>query len=125
MADDPNDSILDTTKKAIGIAADYEDFDIDIIMHINSVFSTLNQLGVGPDGGFNIQDNTAKWDDFIGVRNDLSMVKSYMALRVRLLFDPPTTSFALDSFQRQAQEFEWRLNIQTDDATTALSGGGN
>lgn len=107
MADD---SILDTTKKVLGIAADYTPFDTDILMHINSVFSTLNQLAVGPDDTFFIEDNTAVWPDFIQGKNAINAVKSYMFLRVRLLFDPPATSFALDSMSKQIMELEWRLN---------------
>lgn len=111
----PNDdSILDSVKKMLGIASDYTEFDVDIILHINSVFSTLNQLAVGPETGFIIEDKNAKWSDFIGEDPALSSVKSYVYLRVRLLFDPPTTSFAIESFKSQIQELEWRLNVQTD-----------
>jgi len=110
------DSILDGTKKALGIGYEYVEFDPDIIMHINSVFSTLQQLGVGEDheNSFMILDNTSTWTEFIGTEKNVNAVKSYMYLRVRLLFDPPATSFAQDSMQKQAQELEWRLNVQME-----------
>lgn len=107
----PNaDSILDTTKKLLGLPADYTEFDLDIVTHINSVFFTLNQLGVGPAGGFFISDSSSKWEEFMGVEA-ISAVKSYMGLKVRLLFDPPTTSFAIAAMEKQAEEYEWRLNV--------------
>jgi hypothetical protein len=107
------DSILDTTKKLLGFESDYTAFDLDIITHINAVFFTLSQLGVGPSTGFLITDKEAKWADFIGEDN-INAVKSYMFMRVRLMFDPPTTSFHLDSLKKMAEEIEWRLLVQTD-----------
>lgn len=106
------DSILTTTKKALGISADYTAFDPDIIMHINSVFSTLNQLGVGPAVTFMIMDDTETWSEFIGTNQDINSVKTYMYLRVRLYFDPPATSFALAAMEKQIEELGWRLNVQ-------------
>lgn len=103
-------SILLTTKKALGLADDYTAFDQDIIMHINSVFSTLVMLGVGPETGFVIEDDTKTWNEFTSdVR--LNSVKSYMYLKVRLLFDPPSTSFVLNALQEQLKELEWRMNV--------------
>lgn len=107
-------SILKSIKKALGIADEYTAFDMDIIMHINSVFSTLHQLGVGPREGFFIEDSQAKWSQFLGTNLNINSVKSYVYLRVRLLFDPPNTSFAVESFKKQAQELEWRLNVEAD-----------
>ena len=107
------DSILDTTKKLLGLDPSYDVFDVDIITHINTVFFTLQQLGVGPVGGFSIVDNTATWDDYIGT-DQINGVKSYTFIRVRLLFDPPATSFAIDSLKKQAEELEWRLNVQQE-----------
>ena len=104
------DSILDSTKKILGIEAEYNAFDLDIVTHINSALFTLNQLGIGPDEGFMIEDASAEWDDLLEGDMNLNAVKSYIYLRVRMLFDPPTTSFALDSMQKQVTEFEWRLN---------------
>jgi hypothetical protein len=88
------DSILDSTKKILNLASDYTVFDQDIILHINSVFSTLNQLGVGPVAGFMIEDNTPVWSDFLEGDLRLNNVKTYMYLRVRMLFDPPTLGYA-------------------------------
>lgn len=109
------ESILTSIKKLLGITEEYDHFDADIIMHINSVFFTLNQLGVGPSEGFRIEDDSAVWSDFIGddVKNYES-VKSYIHLRVRLLFDPPTNSTVLESIQRQADELGWRLNLTAE-----------
>jgi hypothetical protein len=108
------DSILDTTKKLLGFESDYTAFDLDIITHINTVFSTLQSLGVGPSEGFMITDNAAVWDEFTGLEN-MNSVKSYMFMRVRLMFDPPTTSFHLDSLKKMAEEIEWRLNVQAEE----------
>lgn len=106
-----DDSILNTTKKILGIAPDYDAFDTDIIIHINSVFSTLNQLGLGPDEGFMIEDETDGWGDFLLDDMRLNAVKTYTYLRVRVLFDPPTTGFTLTALQEQIKELEWRLNL--------------
>lgn len=105
-------SILTSTKKILGIEGDYTVFDLDIITHINTVFSTLTQLGIGPKEGFAIEDADAEWDDFIDIDNDprFNAVKSYMFLKVKMLFDPPTTSYLIDSSNRQIIELEWRLN---------------
>lgn len=112
-------SILDSTKKALGLSYDYNVFDTDIIMHINSTFSTLNQLGVGPTEQFVIEDNQETWEDFIGDRKNIQSVKSYMWAKVKLAFDPPTTSFAIDSLTKICQEFEWRLNVQEEENKNA------
>ena len=105
------DSILTSIKKLLGIDEDYEHFDHDIIMHINSVFMTLTQLGVGPKEGFSITDKTTTWNDFLGTSTNLEAVRSFIYLKVRLLFDPPTASAVLESMNRQANEYEWRLNV--------------
>lgn len=107
-------SILDSTKKAIGIEPSATDFDTDIIMHINTVFFILQQLGLGPSTGFNIEDKTTTWGDYLGEKTTFGAVKSLMYLRVRLLFDPPATSFALNAIDKQIQELEWRLNIEAE-----------
>jgi hypothetical protein len=103
------DSILDTTKKMLGFDWDYTAFDLDIITHINSVFFTLQQLGVGPTTGFSIEDNTKTWAEFEAGEN-ISAVKSYMYLKVRIVFDPPANSFTQEAMNKQATEYEWRLN---------------
>ena len=108
------DSILTSIKKLLGITEDYEHFDQDIIMHINSVFMILTQMGVGPADGFRIEDNSAIWSDFTSDLKVLESVKSYMYLKVRLLFDPPTSSSVLDSTNRLISELEWRLNVAVE-----------
>lgn len=110
MPSNPN-SILDTTKKALGIAFDYDVFDSDIIMHINSAFSTLNQLGIGPAEGYMIEDDQETWDAFLGNDPMLNSVKTLVYLKVRLVFDPPQTGFAQEAMKQQIQELEWRLNV--------------
>ena len=108
------ESILTSIKKLLGIEEEYTQFDNDIIMHINSVFLNLTQLGVGPAEGFLIEDDTATWEDFIGDSNQLQAVKSYMYLKVKLLFDPPLSSSAIESMNRMIAELEWRLNVAVD-----------
>lgn len=109
------ESILTSIKKLLGIDASYEHFDPDLIMHINSVFSILSQMGVGPSNGFHITGSSEKWDDFITQEpNNFSLVKSYMHLKVKLLFDPPLSSAVIESINRQISEFEWRLLVAAD-----------
>ena len=108
------ESILISIKKLLGIEEEYTQFDNDIIMHINSVFLNLTQLGVGPAEGFLIEDDTATWEDFIGDSNQLQAVKSYMYLKVKLLFDPPLSSSVIESMNRMIAELEWRLNVAVD-----------
>ena len=112
------ESILTSIKKMLGIAEEYEHFDTDIIIHINSVFSTLTQLGVGPSEGFSIKDENAKWADFISDEKSLESVKSYMYLKVKLLFDPPLSSAVIESTNRMISEFEWRLNVAAETIST-------
>lgn len=104
------DSILNDIKKVLNIPEDYTAFDIDIMMHINSTFSTLNQIGIGPDEGFEITGPDATWDDFLGANPKINSVKSYMFLKVKMLFDPPQFSFHIASLEREIQQFEWRLS---------------
>lgn len=105
------ESILTSTKKLLGITEEYEHFDKDIIMHINTVFLTLNQIGVGPEEGFLIEDETAEWVDFISDSAQLQAVKTYIYLRVKLLFDPPLSSAVIDSMNRMIAELEWRIRL--------------
>jgi len=109
-------SILTSTKKILGIDQTYTVFDLDIITHINSAFSTLTQLGVGPAAGFMIEDETPTWSDFI-TDGDLqyNAVKSYIYLKTRQLFDPPTTSYLIAAFNDQIKEIEWRLNVHREE----------
>ena len=108
------ESILTSIKKLLGIAEEYKHFDADIIMHINSVFSILTQLGVGPSNGFSIQDEEREWHDFIGEDNKIEMVKSYMHLKVKLLFDPPLSSAVMEAMNQMIKELECRLNYAVD-----------
>lgn len=109
------ESILTSIKKLLGIDVGYTHFDPDIIMHINSVFAILTQMGVGPTDGFSIDNADATWNQFISDDlNVFSMVKSYVYLKVRLLFDPPLGSAVIDSINRQISEFEWRLFVAAD-----------
>ena len=107
------ESILTSIKTLLGLDEDTEDFDTDIIMHINSVFLILNQLGVGTSDVFSIQDKYSSWEDFIPDGN-YKAVKSYMYLKVKLLFDPPLTSAVMEAMERQIKEYEWRLNVSAD-----------
>ncbi len=106
-------SILTSIKKLLGITAEYTDFDDDIIMHINSVFMILKQLGVGPKEGFSITGDTEEWTDFLP-NGDVNLVKSYIYLKVRLMFDPPINASLVESINRQIAEFEWRLNVEIE-----------
>lgn len=109
-----SDSILTSVKKALGLGEDYNAFDDEIIMHINSVFSTLSQLGVGPDAGFMIEDATATWDTLLGDDPRLNSAKTLTFLKVKMVFDPPATSFVLTAMERQIEQMEWRLNAQIE-----------
>jgi len=108
------DSILTSIKKMLGIAEEYEHFDADLIMHINSVFSILTQLGVGPEEGFSIENKSSTWDDFVSENSNLDAIKSYMYLKVKLLFDPPLSSSVSESMNRMISELEWRINVTVD-----------
>ena len=108
------ENILESIKKVLGIPVEETHFDQDIILHANSVFSVLTQLGVGPEEGFAIDDQT-NWDDYI--ENDppkLRLVKTYIIQKVKLYFDPPLNSSGLQAIERQTQELEWRLNTIVD-----------
>ena len=111
------DSILNTVKKLLGLPKDYSPFDLDVIIDINSVFMSLRQLGVGPDKGFSISGPDETWQMFLGnYEIDFEAVKTYVYLKVRLIFDPPSSSFTLESINRMIQELEWRLNLQSEEA---------
>jgi hypothetical protein len=109
-----NDSILRTVRKMIGPSHDCDVFDVDLISHINTIFSTLNQLGVGPKEGYEITGETETWSDFIGSDKRFNAVKSYMYLKTKLLFDPPASSVVLASMEKLALECEWRLNVNAE-----------
>lgn len=109
-----DESILTSIKKLLGIPEDYEHFDQDIIIHINSVFMILNQLGVGPTEGFTITDKTAVWREFISDNKKFESVKTYMYMKVRLLFDPPLSSAVMECINKVISELEWRLNVAAE-----------
>lgn len=111
---DANDSILASIKKLLGITNEYTHFDPDIIMHINSVFPILNQLGVGPKDGFFISDNLSTWKDFLGDDERLLSVISYTHLKVKMVFDPPLSSVVMEAIKHRISELEWRLNVAAD-----------
>lgn len=106
------DSILTSIKKLLGIQEEYEHFDVDIIMHINTAFMVLTQLGVGPSEGFTIDDKYDVWSDF--TTENLEAVKTYVYLKVRIAFDPPNSSSVMEAMNRQISEYEWRLNVAVD-----------
>lgn len=108
-------SILNSTKKILGIAEDYTVFDLDIITHINTAFSTLAQLGVGPTAGYMINGSEEVWTDFIAEDFQYNSVKSYVFLKVRQLFDPPQTSYLISATEKQIEELEWRLNVHREE----------
>lgn len=112
------ESILTSIKKLLGISEEYEHFDADIIMHINSVFMILTQMGVGPAEGFTIEDETSTWGDFAPNTVPIESVKSYMYMKVRLLFDPPASSSVMESMNRMISELEWRLSVSADPPKT-------
>ena len=109
MAIKLSDSILESVKKLINAEGD-EYFDTDLIIHINTVFSVLQQMGVGPEGGFSIDDKTSTWDEFTEDEPIFNMVKSYMAIRVKLLFDiASASSYYVTQLQAEVDELEWRI----------------
>lgn len=108
------DSILTSIKKLLGMTEDYTVFDTDIIIHINTVFMTLHQLGVGPEEGFRIEDEWATWDEYITEEDNLDAVKTYIYLKVKQVFDPSLSSAVKESMNSVINELEWRLNVQAE-----------
>lgn len=111
------ESILTSIKKLLGIPEEYDHFDADIIMHINSVFMILSQLGVGPSKGFSITDDTTTWDEYVSEKQNLEAVKTYVFMKVKLMFDPPLSSAVTEAMNRNISELEWRLNVAADKQT--------
>ena len=109
-----NDSILTTIKLMLGIGEEYAHFDEQLIRHINSIFLTLNQLGVGTEKVFKITGDAETWFDFLGETDDYDTVITYIYRKVKVDFDPPTSSFVLDAMERRSKEDEWRLNLQAE-----------
>lgn len=110
------ESILTSIKKLLGVPENYAQFDDDIIMHINTVFLNLTQLGVGPATGFFIEDDGAVWSDFVNINEDarLNAIKTYVYLKVKLLFDPPLSPAVIQSMNNMISELEWRLNVAAE-----------
>jgi hypothetical protein len=110
------DSIFETIKSMLGSDSDYTVFDNDIRVFINSAIATLTQIGIGPKEGFKISsDNSETWSDFIGERKDLESIKEYIYMKVRIAFDPPSNSSVLSSYKEACKEFEWRLNVASEE----------
>lgn len=108
-------SILDSTKKILGLDKEFLAFDLDIITFINAAFANLTQLGVGPLTGFSIDGPEAIWDDYVVSVEQKSLVRTYVVLYTRMRFDPPTTSFLIEAMNKQIAEYEWRLNASRED----------
>lgn len=108
------ESILNSIKKLVGISEEYTEFDLDIITCINSALAALTQLGVGPEEGFSISDANATWNDFLGTTKRMEMVKSYVHLKTRLMFDPPLSSAVTEVIKTQISEFEWRISVEVE-----------
>lgn len=120
------DSILTSIKKLLGITEEYKQFDPDIIIHINSVFLTLKQLGVGPEKVFAITGEYETWDQFLPEDNpNFEAVKSYMYIKVKLLFDPPMSSAVIEAMNQMVKEYEWRLNVEAESVTSGEEGDQN
>lgn len=111
-----DDSILDSTKQRLGIEPDYTAFDLDVQSAINSALYSLRQIGVGPSEGLIISGRNDTWSSFLDDPSELAEVKTYVYLKVRLLFDPPTNSFLVQSIEKQISEIEWRLNMHAEGA---------
>lgn len=109
-------SILTSIKKLLGIDESYEHFDTDVIIHINTALMALTQIGVGPSEGFIIKDKTAIWTDFVPEKN-IEGIKTYVYLKVKLVFDPPASSAVLESYNRMITELECRINYNVDTPT--------
>lgn len=109
------ESILDSEKKLLGLDANYDVFDSDLIIHINSIFGTLHQLGIGPSQQLVITDNSTTWSEYSTNAVEIHEVKTYVYLRLRLLFDPPSSGFVYSGIESQARELEWRLIVKADE----------
>lgn len=111
---DKNTSILNTVKKYCGLTEDYDAFDQDILVLINGAILDLIQNGIGPESGYTVMDSSPTWSDLIGDFSNPGAVATYVSLKVKILFDPPTSSFVLDAYKKQLDEFIWRLNMEAD-----------
>lgn len=107
-----SNSILTTVKKLSGIEAEYDHFDTDLVIFINTTFMTLNQLGVGPEEGYSISGVEETWEDYLKEQKNLEAVKAYVSLQAKLFFDPPSSSALIEAMERQIAKIEWRLSVQ-------------
>jgi hypothetical protein len=108
------ESILDSVKRSCDVAVEDTSFDGLLVLHTNAILAVLNDLGIGPVDGFSIEDNTATWDSFIGTDKRLNNIQTYVGLRVRQLFDPPTLSFVIEAMERQIEELGWRISVRRE-----------
>lgn len=106
-----NENILGSIRHATGLGDEHVFFDPDLVMHINSVFDILHQLGIGPSGGFKLETGEELWSEFLGDSETLEMVKTYMYISVKLVFDPPQNSFLVKQLEDTKKEYEWRMNV--------------
>lgn len=113
-------SILKSVKKNLGLPDDYDVYDEDVLMAINTALSTITQLGVGPEIGFEVQDDAATWEQLLGGDFRLNQVRNYVTMKVRLMFDPPGTSFAISAIEKQLEEMAWRIEVAANPAPTAI-----
>lgn len=118
-----DNNILHTVKKMLGITAEDTHFDLDIMIHINSTFSVLAQLGVGPENGYTISSGEETWDELLEESKLLTMVKSYTFLRVRSLFDPPTNASLFDAMEKMIKEYEWRIEVAVTEGKVSSNAG--
>lgn len=116
------ESILDSTKAAMGIVPEYNAFNNQLIMLINSAFSTLSQIGVGSDDGFSIEDSSTTWGEYESNNRILRFIVQYVHIFVRLGFDPPSNSFAVQSMKDQLAELTWRINVESESGKTGTNG---
>ena len=112
-----DESILDSIKLILGVDTEYDAFDSEILMAINSSFMSLTQLGLGPAEGFKVPNKATTWADILGTRQDLESVRSYIGIKSRILFDPPANSYILQALQDSATEFQWRIRAQLEETT--------
>lgn len=121
------DSILFSVKKYLGLSSDYDVFDQDILMAINSAMMSLQQIGVGPTSGYTVEDDTQTWSEMMSSQPNIFLqgVRAFVFTKVRLLFDPPATSFGIDALEQQMRELEWRLNVQVDPQPIQFQGVNN
>lgn len=108
-------SILFSIRKLLGGMSDDPAFETDLLIHINALLAVLTQLGVGPAEGMSIADGSTAWRDLLGDDPKWQIVQTWMYLRTKMIFDPPTIGTVADSMKKQADEYEWRISILADE----------